>query len=127
LLPLPAVGLIPAFVRFLEDDTAPIYQGIIYVLIIVFCNLLARFFVTHSQIVFVSRSAKVEGAVKSFIYDKTLRLAPQRGINTGNIVNLMSTDSNTIGWNFYVLTDLVLPLIQTMGSPLASQHLFSFP
>ena len=65
---------------------------------------------------FVTWSSRVEGALKAMIYEKTLKLAPQRGTNTGQIVNLMSTDTTTIGWNFYAITDLLLPAVQLVGT-----------
>eukprot|EP00007_Cunea_sp_BSH-02190019_P001870 CAMPEP_0174237282 /NCGR_PEP_ID=MMETSP0417-20130205/7690_1 /TAXON_ID=242541 /ORGANISM="Mayorella sp, Strain BSH-02190019" /LENGTH=1523 /DNA_ID=CAMNT_0015316021 /DNA_START=21 /DNA_END=4592 /DNA_ORIENTATION=+ len=100
------------FLRWLGDDTQPAWEGFIWATALFATNLLQA--VSFHQAFFWSIRAGVraKAAMTAIVYDKVLRLNPNKIAASGEIVNLISNDA----WRVFELCRF---LHFSWGGPLA--------
>lgn len=114
--------LLPFIIEYLQFDgkrqvmgftvnEIPAWHGIIYSLTVVLATLMASVAMFHSQMLMWSFGLQMRSALLVSMYKKSLRIAASEIYDTGQVVNMISTDAQ-------LFLDSVLPFVQGIVAPL---------
>jgi ABC-type multidrug transport system fused ATPase/permease subunit len=95
----------------LPADTRPVWAGWVYLAVIFVSSLLGSALWAHSVLIMVRCGIRIRSTMINSIYRKTLRLSPQQDASSGQILNLMSNDTQRLVETFqWINLGAVAPL-----------------
>ena len=113
--------LIPSITKWVDDPTQPFYLGFVYLFVLGFAAIFSTSAWAHSVFIMVHNGIKMRTTLISSIYSKTLRLGTSGtdSLDTGNILNLMSNDTQRMVDTFqWINQGIVAPIIVIVVSAL---------
>jgi ATP-binding cassette, subfamily C (CFTR/MRP), member 1 len=102
--------LTPSYIDLVNNGPRPAWQGYVFFAVALGAQILLSLFDSQAFFVAWSTGARIRSILISLIYKKSLKLAPNKGRDTGAITNLVNTDAQIIAETIgFVISSFLAP------------------
>jgi len=116
--------ILPYLIDYLANPTIERWKGYVYVVVVFVVTMLGSFFYYNSWFIANALGIKIQIILIRLVYSKTLKIAPTKSANSGQVVNLVGNDAQFVAATLPAFVGgIVAPLQIIIATIIMWQHI----